>query len=188
MYVSEQMLRQIIAGTPVGDIWPYNSGSEDAIEQHLRNCVAQLGLSTQIIVEADFDHYGSGYASYVDVFCYKNDGSSTRHRDETLPIDGLTIYLCRLAPVAVYGRNHKTRDARGGSSGFLNAENVDTTPPGQWESIAQEINKNLASLGFELLDRDTVSRELPFKADISTILGDEHIKSLTHSSIGRIET
>ena len=139
---SEQTLQRIYEASvyqygrqrhTVGDLWPYDGGSEQDIEEYLHDVVTDLGNSKAVIVEADFTSYGSGYASFVDIFCSKEDGSSTRpflgSGERTV---GIVVYVSRLVPVAAYGPEERTRHAHGGSSTLLERETIGTTPPGDW--------------------------------------------------------
>lgn len=113
----------------VGNRWPYNGGLDEDVEAHLHDVVADLETSPLISVEADFDSYGGGYASFVDVFCFKKDGSSReRFLGSGEKIIGIQIYLSRLAPIAAYGAEECTRHPRGGSSSLLAYDSVATMP------------------------------------------------------------
>lgn len=120
--------------------------------------------------------YGSGYASYVYLFCYKKDGSSTTQKDSVYYTKGISIYICRLAPVAVFGEDERTKHSRGGSYGFLRPDLIGSTPKGVWQAIVETLQRNLGSYNISMLGKDYVSRELPFKANIPTILNEGTFK------------
>lgn len=103
MTLNQENLTRIIAGQRCGEAWPYKGGTEAVIKDFLRGITNQLGASKLLETESEFNHYGSGYASYVDVFCWKRDGSSQRHEEGRTWTQGLVLYLCRLAPVFVLG-------------------------------------------------------------------------------------
>lgn len=167
-----ERLRRIISGTAVGDIWPYADGTEAEIEGYLKRVVADLDRTPSLDAKADFDHYGSGYASYVHVFCSKSKGRSTTRRGTTDWIDGFSVYLCRLAPVAAYGPSQRTRHAQGGSADFLSPHTVGETPRGEWVEEERELAAVLARHGFTLPDRVELCAPLPFRAEIPTVLTD----------------
>lgn len=170
MPLSDAELRSFIAGRPFGPGTPYEGG-EAVIEKHLRKTVAGLARSSLIEVEADFGHYGSGYASYVDVFCPKRGGRSTTEADGIRRIDGLVIYLSRLAPLAAFGAGQRTRHDKGGSMNYLDADQVGKAPPGDWTTVTAEVRTKLARYyGFTLLSQDELSRPLPFDAKIPTVI------------------
>jgi hypothetical protein len=173
MPLSDADLRSLIAGRPFGPGTVYEGGDEAAIEGFLRGVVAGLARSALVEVEADFGHYGSGYASYVDVFCPKRGGRSTAVVNGVRWIDGLVIYLSRLAPVAAFGPSQRTRHRTGGSYDYLDAGKVGVLPPGDWSAEAKEVRAKLAGrYGFALLGQDELSRPLPLNADIATALAD----------------
>lgn len=157
----------------VGNAWPYNGGSDEDIEAHLHQIVAHLEASSAISVEADFNSYGSGYASFVEVFCFKKDGSTRRRfLGSGEKVIGIQVYISRLAPVAVYGAEERTRHAHGGSSGLLTHEGVGTIPQGNWQAVLEEIASKLISSGIDVADAATIGKLLPFHADIETNLGE----------------
>jgi len=181
MILSNDNLQAMISGSIVGTSWPYDCGSTEDIESYLRGLVAELSRSTLLEVESDFSHYGSGFASYVHVFCFKRDGKSTVRERDTDQTDGIAVYLSRLAPVAAYGPEQRTKSYRRGwfglrkvvgkSFGNLEAERVGESPPGDWSEAIDEIKGVLYRFGFFLPSREELSKELPFAADIPTILG-----------------
>jgi hypothetical protein len=63
---SEATIKRVYEGHLVGNEWPYLDGSKQDVEQYLRDVVADLGQSDLVSVEADFNHFGSGYASFLD--------------------------------------------------------------------------------------------------------------------------
>jgi hypothetical protein len=115
MNFDDATLKRLYETPPVGDIWPYESGSLDVVEGYLRDTVAYLTHSALVTVEADFDSYGSGYASFVELFCYKCDGSSTKPLVTGKSITGIVYCLSRHAPVVAFGWDRRTRHAAGGS-------------------------------------------------------------------------
>ncbi len=160
MQFSDEDLKRFIEFMPVG------SGQT---ELHLLRIVNGLKRSHLIDVEAEFNDYGSGTASYVDVFCSKRSGKSTQRKGDTDWIDGIAIYLSRLAPIAIYGPMQRTRNKTGGSFDFLIADVVGTLPPGDWIEEVKEINKKLTTFyGVTLLEKEFLAKKLPFKAKIRT--------------------
>lgn len=171
-------LKRVIETKPVGDFYPFNLGdyNDQAIDDYLAKIVGELAMIENIKFEADFDSYGSGFASYVDVFCWKGDGSSTKEHDKVQSIDGLRLYLCRLTPVAVIGASQVTKHETGGVEEFLNSEKVDNIPPGDWKEQIEGIKNVLKRYRYKVLERTYVSELLPFDAKIPTIVADPPYK------------
>jgi hypothetical protein len=169
--ITNEILEQIIAGKPVGNHEAYKNGSHNKIKGHIKATIHDLGQSRIIALEIQ-DSYGSGYASYVDVFCYKKDRSSSQVKSGTTYISGIAIYLCKLAPVVVMGSMGISRGPNGGTFGFLRAEDVGTFPPGDWLKVETEIRQKLERHGFEILKPRELKKPLPFTAHIETNFGD----------------
>ncbi|XVQ83029.1 hypothetical protein ACQP2K_29870 [Microbispora siamensis] len=94
------------------------AGGAEALEGYLRQVVADLDRVPGLVVEhAEFEHYGSGYASFVDVFLTRRDGSTRRvDPDGYTTVAGFSVELCRLAPIACIlspdKRSHHRRRSR----------------------------------------------------------------------------
>ncbi len=173
MEITNEILEKIIAGKPVGDVAPYSGGSHNVIKGFLKDTVHDFEQSKLFDLEVESESYGSGYASFWDLFCYKKNGKSSTLKDNTTYIDGIAVYLCKLAPVAVMGAMERTRTGNSSSSSsFLHAEDVGTVPPGNWLEIAREIRTKLEKRGFVLLERKILQQRIPFKTEIVTIIGD----------------
>jgi hypothetical protein len=169
--ITNEILERVIAGKPVGEHEAYRNGSHNKIKGHIKATIHDLEQSRIIALETQ-DSYGSGYASYVDVFCYKKDRSSSQVKSGTTYIAGIGIYLCKLAPVAVMGSTGQSQSPNGGTFGFLRAEDLGTFPPGDWTKINTEIRQKLERYGIEILEPQELIKPLTFTAKIETNFGD----------------
>ncbi|MCP3776427.1 hypothetical protein NLX71_24585 [Paenibacillus sp. MZ04-78.2] len=138
MILTNEQLKRIIEGKPVGDYYPYNMKEYDSkpIDDYLSKVIGSLNQINSLEFESIFDHYGSGFASYVDVFCWKKDGSSSSDLRGVLWRNGIRIYICRLAPIAVLGKGQSSKHATGGSRDFLNVDIIDSLPNGDWARVS----------------------------------------------------
>jgi hypothetical protein len=162
--ITNELLEKLIADEAVG-------GSKNAIKGQIKDVIHDLEQSKKIAIENE-DSYGSGYASYVDVFCFKKDGSSSRVEGLITTTHGIALYLCKLASVAVMGAMTKTRSKNGGSSSFLRPDDLNKLPPGDWDAVIFEIKHKLEKQNFVLLEPKILKQTMPFEATIPTILGD----------------
>src|SRR5215467_15001423 len=96
-------LRRMIDRRTVGDAWPYANGARTEIESHLQATVAALSAIPGLGVIRDHDHYGCGYASYAVCFVWRSDGHGVRRAGRNVDIDGLGVWISRLAPLACLG-------------------------------------------------------------------------------------
>lgn len=65
---SDDQLQDAIEGKAVGDYYPYNTNNEREIEAHIRRMLYRLKRIPNLIVDAEWEHFGSGYASFVEFF------------------------------------------------------------------------------------------------------------------------
>ena len=173
---------------PTGyDAWPYNSGSEADVEQFLHDMVSDLEQSDITTVEADFDSFGGGYASFIEVWSSKKDGNSKRpYLGSGEEMTGIVVYVSRIAPVAVYGAGHRTRHAHGRTSNFVEYDTIGTLPSGNWQTVLKEICAKLENHGIQVTDAKTLLQRLPFEASIETNLGNYILDALTFSATAGI--
>lgn len=175
MKLSNQELQEIINGNQVGDDWPFIGGTPDDVEVHLRMIMQSLNASYGIEVEGEFDHYGSGYASYVHLFCKRPKEASTYQRDGRTWTDGIAVYLSRLTPIAVLGAETRTVFERGSSHGFLDANSIDQLPDETWVEEKTIIESILVEEGYQLASREEMEARLPFKAKIKSAFDDKSV-------------
>lgn len=151
------------------------AGGQAAVEGFLRRVVADLNRLPSLVVEhAEFRHYGSGYASYVDVFLTKRDGSRRRSMDGATGVDGLTLALCRLAPLAALFERSRRSSGPGPAGAYSLPELsrvADADPPG-WEQECRQIRRTLDDHGIALLDAQTLGLPLDDRLTVETVLGD----------------
>jgi hypothetical protein len=120
-----------------------------------------------IELELENNSYGSGYASYWDVFCYSKSGVQVK--GDRTHFEGLGLYLCCLAPVAVLGGAEKTKTKNSSSGGFLRPDELEPLPQEPW---VQTVHAKLEKRGFALPSQKFLRQPLPFAARVATILGD----------------
>jgi len=166
----ESAVNDGVAGT--AGAW---AGGPTAVEGFLRRVVADLSRLPSLVVEhAEFRHYGSGYASYVDVFMTKRDGSMRRSTNGRTEVEGLTVALCRLAPLAaLFARSWRSSGpgAAGGRSMPELSRVVDVAPP-EWEEECRQLGRVLDGHGIALLDSQTLGSPLDARLRVETVLGD----------------
>lgn len=167
------------------DFPPFSSGKWKTSDGFLKQVVGRMTDIKTIILTPDFDHYGSGYSSYVHIYLSKKDCSDLRITEtgdlRTEEVDGLMIYLCRLAPHAVYGqgtwtKTYKNGKWQSGSSHYIHPEEIGTTPSTNWNAELIEIGNILNQFGITFLTKEELNVKLDFKVSIPTILGDPPFK------------
>jgi hypothetical protein len=167
-------LRRLIAEECIGDREPWKGGSRAKIDRHLRATARCIRRKADLDLHTEFDDYGSGYASYVEIIGWPSDGSETRSpAPGSVEYSGIQVWLSRLAPIAAYGFGRLYRhDNGGGGQGFLTADGLYDLPQPRWKQVEEGVQACLRKYGFHLLPADLANRELGFAGRIPTILTD----------------
>ncbi len=158
MQFSDEELKKIINQQPIGSCFPFENGTRNQIIYYLRKVIDDIGDSK--VLNAEIQSFGVGYASYIDVFCYKRDGSTINYNKWGSTIKGISLYLCKLAPVAVLGANEKSKlkNNKGGGYCTLSPESVDKLPDGDWNDFIYVLNQKLSKYCIELLRKRYVKQ------------------------------
>jgi hypothetical protein len=172
MNYSNEDLMKIINRKPLGDFCPYIDWLEEQDNMFFNDFIEELKSCELIEMDVNYTQ-GCGYASYIDIFCYKSDGSSTVIKKYGKSIDGITIYLCKLAPVAVFGSGHMGKSDRGSSYYTLDKDGVGSLPEGEWSDVLSVIKQKLKKYGIQVLGKHYISKPLGFKTKIHTIFAEE---------------
>ena len=151
--------------------------SQAAVEGHLKQITAAIGRLPEVVVEdADFNHYGSGYASFTHLLVTARDGFLRRGRtDGGVEVEGMSLLLCRLAPLAcLVSSSFRSRSRHGSSSRSMPSRDAVVRPlsPGWQQAAHRQIAEVLTAHGFSLLKPQTLSREINRDVRIDTNLGD----------------
>jgi hypothetical protein len=132
------ILKKIAIDVPITNLWPEHVTSIKEIDDFLATAVREVASLKGIVLDATTDSYGSGFASYFHLHCNKPDDLVVPS-EGVKTIQGLTIYMCRLFPVFVFGPEFRYLDVDGIATTFLNGDRIDELPPGEWSTVLSEI-------------------------------------------------
>jgi len=173
---STDELKSLIAGEMIGDIYPYSSRNELEVHHYLKRLVAELKREKIQVIE-ERDHFGSGYASYIQWCCYRDEHVTTHENEytRTIKIEGLAVVISRLAPVVLIGRMNQshtlTTDGEflsGGSTFFSQPSDLEIEPA--FMPLAHKLERLFMKYQYTILQKEDVLRPLSFQANIPTIL------------------
>lgn len=185
MHFEKEFLRNIAEGKAMGDFPPFSTGEWEKSDPYLMQLIGRIKDIKTIEVYADFDHYGSGFSSYIPLNLSKKDRCDVKVSEngnlKSFETNGLLMYLCRLAPFAIYGEGlweatYNSGKYQSGSSHFIEPEDVGSTPPFDWSNELNQIRNLLNQFRIKFLTKDTVDQPLDFKVDIPTIFSDPPYK------------
>ena len=100
MQLSLDDLTNLASQRPIGGRHPWDSNDEAQVDGFYRRVCAELERTLPAASRIAWGHYGSGYASFVDAWFYREERDfKTGKGDQHI---GLVILLCRLAPCFVF--------------------------------------------------------------------------------------
>lgn len=185
MKFEEAYLKGLVNNNSKSFLNKFSSRKKHLTENELKQVVKEISKISSIIVESDFDHYGSGYSSYVHLYLSKEDKSDVKvitgnnlRREE---INGVMMYLCRIAPFGVFAEGNWENTYRGeefvsAGSHFIEPEELETLPIGDWQTEMKQITSILDQYGIRFLTKTEVIENLDFEIKIPTILSDPPYK------------
>ncbi|MFD1607068.1 hypothetical protein [Oceanobacillus luteolus] len=181
MFTKEE-LKQVISGEAIGHVFPYHTNNPQEIEAHIRRLFYHLKRIPNLIIEAEWDHFGSGYASFVELYCYRKEDVTVLEewRDiQEIQINGMIINVCRLAPVVIMGEDERSRKYRkstgevlsGGSGTLLDGlHRLQLTE--KFKCLEQQIIQTLEEFDYQVLDQKVAELPLDFRTSIATLYRD----------------
>jgi len=176
---SNNQLQDLIEGKIIGNQFPYDTNNEQEIEAHIRRLFHRINRIPNLVCEAEWNHFGSGYASFVEFFCYLKEDAKVieeKHGIREVKTDGIIIDICRLAPVAIMGEDDRyktirieTSEVLGGAYGSLlgNPHHINVSE--KFETIAGKLKQALEEFDYELVKLVEMNQPLPFKTKIPTL-------------------
>ncbi|WP_026691245.1 hypothetical protein [Alteribacter aurantiacus] len=175
---SREQLQDLINGKIVGSRFPYDTGNEREVEAHMRRLFYHINRIPNLICEAEWNHFGSGYASFVQFFCYrKEDVTIVQEKNgmQEVEISGIIIDICRLAPVAIMGEDHRFKKIRiqtneevSGGHGMLDSPNRLYVSE-KLEAIEKQVNEALRAFDIKRLRPEQLDKPLSLQVKIPTI-------------------
>jgi hypothetical protein len=134
-------LSQLLSQTSISSEQPWCTNDERSIDEYYRDVCEDLMRATGASSRIEWNHYGSGYASFIDAWFYKptpefSVPDPVPHGEEHF---GLVVLLSRLSPYFVFMQSHKHWHGSGGSSYLPAFEAVDELSCSGVLSLAEQV-------------------------------------------------
>lgn len=176
---SKEQLQALIDGEIVGNEFPYDTKNEQEIEAHIRRLFYRINRIPNIVCEAEWNHFGSGYASFVEFFCYQKDDVlivEEKYDLREIKTEGIILDICRLAPVAIMGEDDRYKtirietneDVSGAYGSLIDGQNRLCISE-RFQTMEEKLKQALTEFEYELLEVELVNQPLPFQTKIPTI-------------------
>jgi hypothetical protein len=170
--LSNREVEQLIAGKAISAKAPWKTNEEQEIENHLRRVVDSIVNHTNTESKVEWNHYGSGYASFVDAWFYRR----TPDFRVEVPLHygevhtGLVVLLSRLTPYFVLMEGEKSWSARGGGSYLPSFEMLDAFKCREVARLGKQVQEILENNGLVRAHRGQLSCPLSPEIEIETNL------------------
>ena len=176
---SDEQLQAMIDGKIVGEKFPYDTNDEREIEAHIRRLFHRINRIPNVVCEAEWNHFGSGYASFVEFFCYQKEDLvvlEEKHGHREIKMNGLIVDISRLASVAIMGDDERyktihieTNEYRGGAYGSLLGGPKLIGLSKRFQTFGEQLKQVLEEFDFEVVKPEEMNQLLSFKTKIPTI-------------------
>ncbi|MCM3761945.1 hypothetical protein M3212_14310 [Alkalihalobacillus oceani] len=176
---SKEQLQALIEGEILGETYPYDTKNEQEIEAHIRGLFYRINRIPHLVCEAEWNHFGSGYASFVEFFCYRKEDSTVveeKYGVQEVKTNGMIIDICRLAPVAIIGEDDRykkikveTNEEVGGAYGTLLDGTNRFVCSEKFQRTEEQLKQSLKEFQYELLETEELTQPLSVQTKIPTI-------------------
>lgn len=177
MTFSRSQIDALLSQQPITTQQPWSTADEFAVDNFYRQVCAEACRMTDTLSRIEWNHYGSGYASFVDAWFYRAapgfdvditlvDGKGSEHK-------GLIVLLSRLSPYFVFMEGEKYWHAKGGGGYLPHRDMTDRLTTPAIAVLAERMQAALESLGLVRLFQKDLSAALPADTKVPTILSDD---------------
>jgi hypothetical protein len=164
----------LMAGETIGDAHPWNTGNPDLIEGHYKLVCAAVERTCRAKSRIEWNHYGSGYASFVDACFYRPEAAfapahPTDYENEYV---GLVVLLSRLSPFYALAEGEKGWSSTRGHSYMPCLDAIDRLTVPSVKELEKSCSAILESHGLQRLHAEALSHPMPPGTRIATNLSD----------------
>jgi hypothetical protein len=180
MFKHEEIVN-LLQGNPIGSFLPFDSHDEQTIKAFYEPIIVaaeSLGVASRV----EWNHYGSGYASFVDAWFYKTDQSGRLSNFSDHHI-GIWVLLSRTTRYFVIGQGEKTWSPKGGSSYLPCFDSMDDIDHPAIASLAPMLTEHFTNAGLIRLRREHLAEPLDPSYGVPGILSGPpfyHFDALFH--------
>jgi hypothetical protein len=168
--LSNDEIEQLIQGKELIRFPPVRTPAS-VLESFYAALVKEITRFVGCAERTEWNHYGSGYASFVDAWFYFPDGrarvdSSGEHHH------GIYILLSRLSCFFIVGQGEKNWHSTGGGSYLPHLDSVDSVTHPALLPLEGQIDSFLGASGLKRLRKAELEPEVGSEHKVPTILAD----------------
>lgn len=171
MLLTNTQIEQLLNQEVITEEWPWSTNNEKVINKNIKDIVAEICLAARLEDKTEYNHYGSGYASFVDCWLHRPDNDFRFHIDDNChSYHGLVVLFSRLSPFYVLGQGDKSWNKTGSSSYAPDFDFVDGIEHPAVLKLVPSVTDILAKRGLEQLHRSELDTILPVGFHVPTIM------------------
>ncbi len=174
-FFSAAEVARLIQGQSVREPLPFDPADDHSIRRFYEELVSRIERAQRLRARVEWNHYGSGYASFIEAWFYPADGRASLpsfHAGGERHV-GLVVLLSRLSRYYVLGQDEKSWSADGSSSGGLPSfSTVDDLTHPALPPLVAPVSALLAEVGLQRLSRQDLAALLPAEVPVPTILAE----------------
>lgn len=170
--LSHEQIELLLSQQTISDRHPWVTCDERVIDDYLKGACAAIARATRAKSRIEWEHYGSGYASFVDAWFYEatpefNVKRPTGFDEEYV---GLVVLLSRLSPYFVFMEGEKHWRSHERASYLPEFDRLDNLENKGVRRLAEEVQAVLDRYGLVRATRVELSDPLPSGTHVPTIL------------------
>jgi hypothetical protein len=172
--LAKEDLERLLSQKCISSAHPWCTEDERQIDGFYKQVCADIERAQRVQSRIEWNHYGSGYASYVDAWFYRAtpEFECQELSKEWQAYHGVAVLLSRLSSYFVVMEGAKTWSDRGGSNYLPTLEMVNRFARPATERLADEIAAFLETQGLQRLHPEALGHSLPKDTKVPTILSD----------------
>ena len=174
MFTDDQ-LKKMIRRETISAQYPYSEQDDDVLVDYIKPLLADM-TRANIRYTMEANHFGSGYASYIQLMCYTDafvavtEENGEREEDRR----GLFVLISRLAPVvaivndAWQWRRFNDKGEDNGGGGTM-VDFPELLIDDKYKQLANDLTRPFMKYHFTILQLQDVDKPLPFDEKIRTL-------------------
>lgn len=172
--LSDLEVNRLLKQQSITERQPWCTEAEQQVDAFYRLVIERVKQRAECLSLAEWDHYGSGYASYIEAFFYRDTpdfavDQPLRYGNER---KGLVVLLSRLSPYYVFMEYERRWHKHGGSSCLPDGTSVDVLTAPAVSQLALQVQPVLDAQGLIRLHAADLAEPLQPGIRVPTILGD----------------
>ena len=171
-FFSAGEVERLVQGQPIREPLPFDPTNDEATRHFYEGLVRQVEREQGLRSRVEWNHYGSGYASFIEAWFYPADDRARLPGREEGHV-GLVVLFSRLSRCFVLGQDEKRWSSDGsGSAGLPNFSTVDDITHPAILPFVGPVTALLTAAGLQRLHRQDLAAALPETLQVPTILTD----------------